>query len=222
MPLPNIPLPAFPNVPALPGVPQLLRAPGAVVNNAFSVALTQDAASVIGLLLQNVAPTWGIYDASGFVPIFLGLTDTTLGLSSSREFRISDATVELGGFVSYNRVAVPRNCTVRTATGGPLYKRQALLLLLDSYIESTTLFTVVQPEGSIKNLNIVKYDYGRAQMHGAGMLDVDIRLEEVRQSGAVAFSNTASPGSAAPVNGGAVQPQAPTQAQGAGIMGGVN
>ena len=62
MPMPNIPVPQFPDVPSLPGVPSLLRNPLEDPVRLATQVLTGD---VLGILNDLLRPIWGIFDQSG-------------------------------------------------------------------------------------------------------------------------------------------------------------
>lgn len=221
MSLPFVTVPAFPNVPNLPGVPALIRNPLSIVAPQITRVLT-DVAIIAKLLGIRTIPPWGIFDASGKTPIMQG--DSVVSVAPRRSATISDYPVELGQFQTYNRVMRPREVTVTVTKGGTLDSKSIFLSILDGAISTTALFTVVQPEYMISNMNVVDYDYDRTQLQGATLLKVDIHLREVLQTATTTFSNssqanggappttpltnTASPNAQDPVNGGAVAPAA--------------
>ncbi len=81
-----------------------------------------------------------------------------------------------------------------------------------------SLYSVNMPETSFGPCNIQHYDFSRTTQNGAGILIVDVWLIEIRKTVEAGFSNTQQPSGADPVNGGAVQTQAPTSAQAAVLI----
>lgn len=230
MPLPNTPKPAFPNVPYAPGVPSVSRLSGIAAAQSSIVLLASDA---VGVLRLFIGPRWGLFTAGG-TPAFSaipgiggiagGLLSSAIqligggGLSvGSEEFRndsrISTAPQEQGAFLSYNKVASPFNGRVSYIISGIAAQRGAFLASCKSMLDSLTLLSLVMPEYVWPSCNMTHYDLRRAAHEGASMFVVDIWVEEVRITGTAAFSNTQAPAGAGQVNGGTVQPQAPTPSQ---------
>lgn len=229
MAIPVTPKPAFPNVPNAPGVPPVPRASGIVNVQTNTVLLVSDAATVLALFN---GPQWGLFTADGspafsafgdFGPLG-GLINTTAqllgagGLSiGSEEFRndnrISTAPQEQGAFLSYNKVSSPFNARVTYIISGLAAARGAFLGACKTMLNSLQLLTLVMPEYSWPSCNMIHYDLRRSAREGLSMFAVDIWVEEVRVTGTAAFSNTATPSGANQVNGGTVQPAAPTPVQ---------
>jgi len=229
----------YPNVPAYPGVPQLVRP--------IQVAIAEEPILAIGLgTVENLlgsafqqAPRWGIFDLEGEQ---LGLTIagsttalqslgntlldqltgnstpvlSTIGFDFLKEMKVSDFPVEQGGFASYNKVEMPANPTVMLAFAGSESDRTAFLAAIDAATKSTGLYNVVTPEVIYIGYTIERYRYSRRATKGATLLLVEIALKEVRQvSPAFAtVSQIVNPQntSATPqVNSGMTQPQATDQ-----------
>ena len=215
MPLPNLTVPAFPNVPNLPGVPPLIRAPGESLGS-FAVSLiTTDA---IGLLEGLLAPVWGIFDEFG-AP--LAVADTALSVEYRGDSRISKYPQEQGGFADYNKVQIPYNARVQLACGGSDTRRASFLSSIEAAKQSTMLFTVITPDATYENANVVAYDYRRTTKNGVTMIVAELYLEEVRQTVVAQFANTQNSASQDSASLGQVQGQAPTAAQ-SGLFGPVS
>jgi hypothetical protein len=167
--------------------------------NVFTGAalLTTDAVS----LPSTAAPQWGLY-LDG-VPVVVA--DNVLTFGFKKGARISKYPQEQGTFASYNKVAVPAEPRLRYSTGGSVADRQTFLASIASLIFDLNLYTVVTPEVSYASFNVINYDYDR-NADNAGLIDVDVWLEEVVIAGASTFRNTASPADAAQVNNGLTQP----------------
>ncbi len=96
---------------------------------------------------------------------------------------------------------------------GSTAQRQQFLGQVQALQESLTLLNLTMPEYHYPNCTITHHDFRRSSRNGVTMFAVDIWVEEVRISGTAAYSNTATPSGADPVNGGTVQPQTPTASQ---------
>lgn len=215
MPLPNLPVPAFPNVPDLPGVPPLIRAPGESLGSFAISLITTDA---IGLLEGLLAPVWGIFDEFG-AP--LAVADTALSVEYRGDSRTSKYPQEQGGFADYNKVQMPYNARVQLVCGGSDTRRAAFLSAIEAAKQSTMLFTVITPDATYENANVVSYDYRRTSKNGVTMIVAELYLEEVRQTVVAQFANTQNSASQDSANLGQVQGQVPTAAQ-SGLFGPVS
>jgi hypothetical protein len=167
------------------------------------------AEDLIALAAPFGVQQWGIF-LDG-VPVIIADSVQTFDFKTDR--RISNYPVEQGGFESYNKVSLPYDVRVRYATGGSAADRANLIDSVEAIIDSLDLFDVVTPEKVYTSANPVHYDYRRTNVNGVGLLQIDIFLEEIRVTASQSFSNTKSPTGAAPVAGGNVLPQAPTQNQ---------
>jgi hypothetical protein len=206
MPLPNLPVPTFPNVPAVPGVPPVLRGPPNI-NLPTPAPLSGDGG---GLASTTQAAKWGLYDSGGSPVV---VADSVVGFDFLAEYRISDFPIEGGLFASYNKVKVPYDARLTFSKGGTEQDRTTFLNAIQAALEALDLYTVVTPEVSYANANVTHYDYRRTSTNGATLLTVDVWTQEVRVSAAPQYTQTTAPSGADPVNGGAVQPQDPTSAQ---------
>lgn len=227
----------YPNVPAYPGVPQLVRPVQEAIAEQPLVAISLGTIeSLLGSAFQQ-APRWGIFDSEGeqlglnvvgrataLQSIGNTLLDqltgnstpvlSTVGFDFLKEMRVSDFPVEQGGFASYNKVELPGTVTCSLAFAGTESDRTAFLAALDAAEKSTGLYSVVTPEVTYVNYTIERYRYSRRAFKGATLLLVDVALKEVRQVSAAytTVSPIVSPQntSATPqVNSGMTQPQAP-------------
>ncbi|HGF4015224.1 hypothetical protein [Burkholderia cenocepacia] len=215
MPLPNLPVPAFPNVPNLPGVPPLIRVPGESLGSLALSLITTDA---IGLLEGLLAPIWGIFDENG-AP--MAVADTALSIEYRGDSRISKYPQEQGGFADYNKVQVPYSARVQLACGGSDARRAAFLSSIEASKQSTMLFTVITPDATYENANVVAYDYRRTTKNGVTLVVAEVYLEEVRQTVVAQFDNTQNAASQDSASLGQVQGQTPTAAQ-SGLYGPVS
>ena len=205
MPIPNTPKPRFPAVPVAPGVPPVLRQAGAIQSTV--VQLVADVGQIAALF---GAPQWGIFTTAG-APVIAA--DTVLDVEYRQENRISAAPQEQGAFLSYNKVADPFPARVTLPQGDTADSRTAFLNEILDAQASLDLYTLVTPEITYPSVNVTHHDYRRTSVSGVTLLAVDVWVEQVRVTGTSQFSNTQQPAGADQVNGGTVQPQAPTAAQ---------
>lgn len=203
-------VPKYPDVPQGSGVPSIFRSPTQIV---FETRLIEaDALTIFGAF---TGPQWGIfsqYGAPAAVP------DTFISVDYRKEWRLSDYPVEQGGFQTYDKVATPFDVRVRMACDGTTTTQSLFLTQIDNMATSFDLWQVITPDATFKNVNIVHYDYRRERSGGVNLIIVDIWLSEVRATVQTQFSNTKDPTGVADVNGGTVQPVAPTPAQSAQVQ----
>lgn len=203
MAMPIISVPLYPDVPNVAGVPSVLRAPGNVTISTDPSLIVADA---IGILQNVLTPVWGVFDDTG-LPV--AVADTTLMLEYMADSRVANYPQEQGAFGSYNKVQMPYRATVTLVCGRTVADREAFLAAIDTAKQSTDLYTIVSPEGTYANANVMAYDYRRTTRNGATLLIVNLHIEEIRQTGTAAFANTQNPASADAVSQGQVQSQTP-------------
>lgn len=242
MPLPNIIVPTYPDVPRAPGVPPLLREAGAVLTT--GVRLLGDAIQILRLFS---GPQWGVFSDDTGLELFEGAN--FIGVEWRKDSRIADYPMENGSFQSYNKVQTPWEAKVTLAVGddpqvfgfsvptlptipglggfggvvgGALARRTAFINTIDFAADSLDLFTLVTPEKSYPSANIIHHDYRRIAEKGVTLLAVDIWLMQVRQDATADFADTKSASGASPVDGGQVQasPPSPSVSRSANPIGG--
>jgi hypothetical protein len=177
----------------LDGLPAL---PSGVNTFADLVLLTADVISSI----VGAPQEWGIFlDGEPVV-----VADNVLAIGFRKAARISKYPQEQGAFASYNKVAMPAEPKLQFSTGGSAIARQAFLASIAPLIGDLNLYDVVTPEQTYPSYNVINYDYDR-NADNAGLLVVDVWLEEVVEAGPSTFSNTASPTDAPQKNNGLAQ-----------------
>ncbi len=231
-----IPKPQFPNVPKLPGVPQVSRsnlfpaAPPAILN--LGIALGALAIRLWEAFFAQ--PQWAIYkalppdtkDAEGIttvtsvgrrVPVVK--PDSFGEFSYRNEWNVSDFPVQEGAFDSYDKVANPFEIMVRLYKGGTKEARREFLDSIEAIAGTLDLYDIVTPERTYLNVNVIRFEVTRRGPKGAYFLsEVDLFFRQIRQVTAQ-YTNTsantqnAQNPSAEPVtNTGTVQAQ-PTEVQ---------
>ena len=240
MPLPNLAVPAFPDLPPVPGVPPIARNAAAqavaaingqianinaTINNTtgliegvtsaiFAPILSQDGPDVQS---SAPAPQWGIFDQAGN-SVLLG--DTVFEMDYIRELKVADYPIENGGFASYNKVATPFAARVTFLKGGSIADKTTFLDDVENALDSLYLYWLVTPEVTYKNVNLTRNGYSRAAAKGVGLMRVEIEVQEIRVAPDPVFTKTQSPSAQATANGGTVQAAPPTKAQSQATAGG--
>lgn len=223
-----IPKPQFPNVPKLPGVPQLSRSLQFPAAPAAGVGL----GLALGRLWQAVfaQPQWAIYkankpvkaseaDALPTVTIVAQRTpvvvpDSFGEFSYRNEWAVSDFPVQDGAFASYNKVAQPYEIVLRLYKGGSKEARKRFLDSIEKIAGTIEFYDILTPERTYLNVNVTRFEVMRRGEKGAYFLsEVDVYFREIREVSAT-YTNTASttenaqdPSAASVLNNGVVQAQ---------------
>jgi hypothetical protein len=195
----------MPNVPQVPGVPQLSSYAATAVG-----LLTGDAAAFS--VFAAIAGVWGVF-LDG-LPAFIA--NSVVDFDFKQDWPISDYPVEDGSFLSYDKVQLPFDVRVRLASGGTEIERQLLLTEVLAAANTLNLYDVVTPEQTFSGCNISHVDFKRQSHNGVGLILIDIWFVQVRVTATSTFSNTQSPTVAGQQSGGLVTPQTPSQAVAAG------
>lgn len=222
-----MPLIPYPNIPQLPGVPQLNRSPafppGPPPALGGAIALGRLALALLS------KPVWGIFrddppvttpsDDDGTPTVVVRgnprpviVPDSIREFSSKNEWQVSDYPVEQGGFASYNKVNNPFEVQLRLTKGGSLNDRKEFLKQIDAVAGDTRLYRIVTPEKVYPSVNITRVDNRRVEQNGAYFLSqVDIYFREIRfvaaeyTSTAANTANAIDPAALPPINTGAIQ-----------------
>ncbi|HQS69802.1 MAG TPA: hypothetical protein PLM58_09235 [Novosphingobium sp.] len=191
--------PVFPDVPKVPGVPAVARSalnPG----TATEPQITQDSITVTATARNQ----WGIYTTAGALALD---PDTIEAVGYDAEYRVADYPIEEGGFETYDKVALPFHNRVIMSKGGTLEQRRAFVKAVEELRGDLELYNVVTPEWTFLNVNIVRIGIDRNREQGAGLITVELQLQEIRQNVSASFSATREPASASPASKGSVQPK---------------
>lgn len=190
MPNPIIPLPRFPQVAQLPGVPQLVRANQAVNTVQLAVGAIQ---KFFGSPSKKLV--WGVFDQDGNAVI---KPDSYQGFENQNRWRIAQFPIQDGDFQSYNKVIIPRSVTLKLTQGGTLQQRTTLLAALQAIGGDTNLYNIIVPEGTYLNFNCEGYTIRRMGREGAYFFaDLDVHFTNIKQATSVYSSTTANTANAA-------------------------
>lgn len=223
-----IPKALFPNVPKLPGVPQLTRS----LNFPAGPPPVVGAVIALGRLWQAIfsQPAWGIYkqavngpqvDSDGVQTVTVVAErqpvidpDSFLEFGYRNESTLSDYPVQDGGFMSYDKVANPYETVIRLSKGGTKEDRKRFLDSIDAVQNSLDLYDILTPEKTYIGVNLMRFELNRIGAKGAYFFaEVDIYFREIRQvtsvysSTALAIGNPQEPSAESTSNLGTVQGQ---------------
>lgn len=177
-----MPLIPFPDVPNLPGVPQVLRrAPAA------PPAILGSVAGIAQLIRSFTAkPVWGVFKTSDDpnTTVIHGkpavVPDSIIDFGYQKEWTIATAPTQQGAFTDYNRVSNPYEAHLRMSKGGSEKDRIAFLKQIDD-LNSIQLYDIFTPEKVYLKCNFTRIEISRRQEKGAYFLsEVDLYFREVR------------------------------------------
>ncbi len=205
----------FPNVPALPGVPQLARSLLFATDPPPTLGFAANP-SVLWHATQS-APVWGVFDSNNRRVVN---ADSVHGFDWRKENRIPNFPIQAGQFGTYNRVGLPNETSVVLTKGGSLSARTAFLQEIDAIAAQANinLYTIRTPEKSYVNVSVTRAELSRRGSGNAYYFDVEVYFVEVvevaaQYSTSAAPTPNASTPSALPVtNQGLNNPQVPTTA----------
>ena len=123
-----------------------------------------------GALPPGQPGNWSIFDKDGAKALDF---DTFFSCSIKSENKISSNPVEKGSFADYNKIASPTAVSVVLGRTGKSDELAAFLTALDKLAESTDLVSIVTPEKTFLDYNLVSYDYDRKAENG---VRADFRL----------------------------------------------
>lgn len=202
----------YPDVPQLPGVPQLVR----------SLLFPASPAPTLGTQVNGnlwaasqASPSWAVLGPTGTVAL---KPDSIYQLEDRVEYRIPDFVVQAGSFASYNKVVCPEETSVRMNKGGSLADRQAFLNTLKTIAADLNLYTIITPEVSYINCNIQRRELIRRSSEGAYFVEVDVYFRQILtvtaqySFNAADTTNAQNPSAVPSVNQGLVQPQVASSA----------
>lgn len=178
----------MPNVPNVPGVPPL-------IDNKPPPTVEIQGDNVSDFSTAN--NRWGIYRNGVSVIEF----ETVLSTDYRADWAIADFPLEGGKFESYDKVDLPFNARVRFGSGGTEEKRRALINSVRAIAGDLQFYQVNTPDDVYASCSVQHFDYRRTATNGAGMIMIEVWLQEIRVQGAT--SPTAAltgAGVAGPVN----------------------
>jgi hypothetical protein len=175
MPLLVIPKPPFPNVPALPGVPNLARYQQ---QTAKVTGITANISSSLAIVSSLNKPVWGVFDSSHAQILN---PDSVVEISYIADTKVMAFPVQEGTFANYNKVNLPNEVSVRMTVAGSVAIRTAFTNQVESIMRSLNLYSVITPERTYLNMNAYSYTWDRKTAKDSRFLDITIKFIEVRK-----------------------------------------
>lgn len=200
---------------------------------ASAIASVELATLLQSYVVQQQDEKWGLFLSGS--PVFT--SGRVRAVELQQQYRKSDAPIENGAFISYNKVRIPRQIMlemlcdgssfsygdisaitdlISTVTGSPSgaqIVRSEFLALLESVVADLNLYQVTTPEAVYQNMNVTGYRFRRSAERGLSLLYVELLLEEVRLIPAAQPTQAAQPQGQPVQSTGNVQSAAPTSAQ---------
>lgn len=188
----------FPDVPKVPGVPDLPR--GIYIPSAGEVLYDVLDNAIGNFLGYN---NWGIFDKNGKDALE---ADSIVEVEYRNESQVSNYIQEQGAFASYNKVDNPYEFTVSVAIAENLFNRSRFIRKIEGIRKSLDLFSVVTPENTYLNATLQGISYHRDNTR-VSLIIVEMLWIEVRNTGTVEtlFDNTREVSGADAVDNGVVQ-----------------
>lgn len=238
MPLDSVSLPSIWNIPASVGVPALLgQSIGAGVDASLSTAI---AGTYEKWMTSTQSKLWGIYNSSNKQVL---TTSRVLSVSYGIVYNTSDAPLEDGGFTSFNKVKTPYQATISVVCDGTesgsssivsaleslvglssgsssgINVRSSFIKALETISGDTNLYSIVTPEFTFTNANIIGYSFRREVQSGVTMIICDIGIKEVRKTASLYYVSTKQAQGQAAIQVGTVQTQNPSTAVNSAVAG---
>lgn len=226
-----IPLPSAWDVPVAAGV-------SAVLGQSIGKGISATASTALGGIVQNwttnnEAQRWGIFDRDHKS---IATVSRVLSMDYENHYSVPTAPLTDGSFASFNKVKDPYTSRVMLVCDGTesgsssvltqlkalvgvgaasgSHVRASFLNALDTVIDDTKLYSVVTPEKTYLNANIVGVRWRRDSRQGVTMLVAEVALQEIRNNATLAYSSTKTPAGSLMVANGTVQTQSlPLSAQ---------
>jgi hypothetical protein len=206
-----MPLIPFPNVPELPGVPDLRRAAVglAVRTGIYGKIESFDRFGILDIL---IGPPYQIVSAVTGEPIIR--PDSVIALEYKGESRLAGYPMEKGAFSTYNKVQMPYDIRIRmTCSGNSWMKREDFIFKMDEIKKSLEMLQIITPDIRYTGVNLVRWDYKRTAQNGVSLLTVDAMFSEVRENATAVYGPVKEPASADPESMSCIAPLDPTTAQ---------
>jgi len=201
----------FPNVPELPGVPDLRRsAVGLLVRSGLQSKLqTLDRFGILGLL---VGPPYQIVNGQTGKQIIL--PDSVISLEYKGEARLAGYPMEKGAFSAYNKVQTPYDIRIRMVCGGNSWMTlEAFMTAMQDLQASLEIVQIITPDQTYNRVNMSHWDYKRTAQNGVSLLTVDAAFSEIRDTTTAVYGPVKEPAAADPESMSCLKPLDPTTAQ---------
>ena len=136
-------------------------------------------------MLFDTGQQWTIIAADGSAAIDF---HSFVNLDVTRETPVTQAPIEQGGFVDYNKVITPTTVGLMLSIKGEPARLQQVLDQINGLAASCTLLNILTPYAEFKNYAMEKYQYSQDNQSGIDVLYFNFSFTEVREV-SVAYSN---------------------------------
>jgi hypothetical protein len=126
---------------------------------------------------KSQPPQYILKDEDGNEVAFYAMME--MGMTSSSQ--LPSEPIEKGSFVNYNRIIDPYEGTCRLALEGTESEIQQALDGLEELRKGLKKIEFIMPFATYENLMLESYDYRRDSHSGFNLLQVDVRLKEIRE-----------------------------------------
>lgn len=154
---------------------------------------------------------WGLFTTDTGEAIFPNCLYFEIGMQEQSQ--ITDAPVENGSFVSYNKVDAPAQYMLGMSLGAVSASQSANLALLRKMRSSTDLYYVHMPNFISPAVNVVGISIRRTTQSGADLLLASVMLREVRTFATATLTTKKNGYNTTATQVGVVSAQTPTAAQ---------
>lgn len=213
-----MPLIPFPSIAKVAGAPVVRRILGVTnkVNSLLAKLLIADALVEI-LMGDHGILTWVILDEKGNQTL---TPDSVISIEYRNESKVMSHPVDPSSFASYNKVQTPYDIRMVVTCGGKgVMTKAGFLSVIDSMLLDNKLYSIITPDKTFLNANLVHADYRRDAGRGVSMLTVELGFMEIRTTAKTTRTTTQQPSGAATTSQGQKSPVAPTVTQAAHAKG---
>jgi hypothetical protein len=126
---------------------------------------------------KSQPPQYILKDEDGNQVAFYAMME--MGMTSSSQ--LPSEPIEKGSFANYNRIIDPYEGTCRLALEGTESEIQQALDGLEELRKGLKKIEFIMPFATYENLMLESYDYRRDSHSGFNLLQVDVRLKEIRE-----------------------------------------
>jgi hypothetical protein len=126
---------------------------------------------------KSQPPQYILKDEDGNEVTFYSMLEMSLASGS----QIPTEPIEKGSFANYNRIIEPFEASCRLALEGTDSDIQTALQGLEELKKGLKKIEFIMPFETYENLMLVSYDYRRDEHSGFNLLQVDLKLKEVRE-----------------------------------------
>lgn len=161
------------------GIPSLPKLSGKGILN----TVLGSGQSYLWQLLSGTV-TWGIYKAGSSTELAVEV-DTVTNITVNEESQISDYRIQTGSFVSYNKVALPREVPISFCKTGSMDEINKFIEWLQKAVRTAGddyIYDILTPEKSFTSMALVRYSIERKRENSENILFVDCWFKEVRQA----------------------------------------